>query len=291
MLRRDLREIYRSFSPDAAQKEALQAGILEDRPKGIDIKGKKWKPKGQTRIRLTVAALVLLVLAGGFYASWRYGIISEAYHAVMQYCQERSQEQNLPQAEAPSAIQSTEPDMERTVLEAYKALVSKYRTAIRENWDATKCMKEDISLLVTFLTEPEQLSAVRMDLDENGVPELVITDGNVIYDLYAYVEGETRHVLSGAERNAYSLTAENEIVNVGSNGAASTIYTFYRYSMGNLIVDQRVIFDAGVDPENPWFRGFGEVENADPISEDDANGIIDSYPTVEIPCVPITEYA
>ena len=26
------------------------------------------------------------------------------------------------------------------------------------------------------------------------------------------------------------------------------------------------------------------------LSEDDANGIIDSYPTVEIPCVPITEY-
>ena len=290
MLRRDLREIYRSFSPDAAQREALQAGILKDRPKGIDIKGKRWKPKGQTRIGLTVAALVLLVLAGGFYAAWHYGLISEAYQAVMQYRQEHSLEQN-PQSEDPSAIQSTEPDMERTVLEAYKTLVSKYRTAIRENWDATMCMEEDISLLVTFLTEPEQLSAVRMDLDENGTPELVITDGSVIYDLYAYVEGETRHVLSGAERNAYSLTAENEIVNVGSNGAASTIYTFYRYSMGNLIVDQRVIFDAGVDPENPWFRGFGEVEDADPISEDDANAIIDSYPTVEIPCKPITEYA
>ena len=290
MLRRDLREIYRSFSPDAAWKEALQSQILEARPKGTDMKGKKWKPKGQTRNHLTAAALVLLVLAGGFYAAWHYGLIREAYQAVMRYRQEHSLEQN-PQSEGPSAIQSTEPDMERTVLEAYKTLVSKYRTAIRENWDATMCMEEDISLLVTFLTEPEQLSAVRMDLDENGTPELVITDGSVIYDLYAYVEGETRHVLSGAERDAYSLTAENEIVNVGSNGAASTVYTFYRYSMGNLIVDQRLIFDAGVDHENPWFRGFGAVEDADPISEDDAKGIIDSYPTVEIPCVPISEYA
>lgn len=288
MLRRDLRKIYRSFSPDADQKEALQAAILENRPKGTDIKGKKWKPKGQTRIRLTAALIVLLVLAGGIYAAWHFGLLTQAYQAVLEYRQERVQEQNTTPSEAPP---TEEQDSEQTVLESYKTLVSKYRTAIRENWDATRCMEEDISILVTFLTEPDQLSAVRMDLDENGVPELVITDGNVIYDLYAYMEGKAVHVLSGAERNSYSLTAANEIVNVGSNGAASTVYTFYRYSMGNLIVDQRVIFDAGVDPENPWFRGFGEVEDADPISEDDANAIIDSYPTVEIPCVPITEYA
>ncbi len=288
MLRRDLRKIYRSFSPDADQKEALQAAILENRPKGTDIKGKKWKPKGQTRIRLTAALIVLLVLSGGIYAAWHFGLLTQAYQAVLEYRQERVQEQNTTPSEAPP---TEEQDSEQTVLESYKTLVSKYRTAIRENWDATRCMEEDISILVTFLTEPDQLSAVRMDLDENGVPELVITDGNVIYDLYAYVEGKAVHVLSGAERNSYSLTAANEIVNVGSNGAASTVYTFYRYSMGNLIVDQRVIFDAGVDPENPWFRGFGEVEDADPISEDDANAIIDSYPTVEIPCVPITEYA
>lgn len=288
MLRRDLRKIYRSFSPDADQKEALQTAILENRPKGTDIKGKKWKPKGQTRIRLTAALIVLLVLAGGIYAAWHFGLLTQAYQAVLEYRQERVQEQNTTPSEAPP---TEEQDSEQTVLESYKTLVSKYRTAIRENWDATRCMEEDISILVTFLTEPDQLSAVRMDLDENGVPELVITDGNVIYDLYAYVEGKAVHVLSGAERNRYSLTAANEIVNVGSNGAASTVYTFYRYSMGNLIVDQRVIFDAGVDPENPWFRGFGEVEDADPISEDDANAIIDSYPTVEIPCVPITEYA
>lgn len=288
MLRRDLRKIYRSFSPDADQKEALQTAILENRPKGTDIKGKKWKPKGQTRIRLTAALIVLLVLAGGIYAAWHFGLLTQAYQAVLEYRQERVQEQNTTPSEAPP---TEEQDSEQTVLESYKTLVSKYRTAIRENWDATRCMEEDISILVTFLTEPDQLSAVRMDLDENGVPELVITDGNVIYDLYAYVEGKAVHVLSGAERNRYSLTAANEIVNVGSNGAASTVYTFYRYSMGNLIVDQRVIFDAGVDPENPWFRGFGEVADADPISEDDANAIIDSYPTVEIPCVPITEYA
>ena len=120
----------------------------------------------------------------------------------------------------------------------------------------------------------------------------MITDGNVIYDLYTYVEGKTEHVITGGERNAYYLTAEHEIVNVGSNGAASTIHSFYIYSMGNLIVVERVFFDANQDPENPWFKGYAEaVEDADPISEEEANTIIDSYPTVEIPCTPITEYA
>ena len=288
MLRRDLREIYRSFSPDDARKEALQSQILEARPKGTDMKGKKWKPKGQTRNHLTAAVLVLLVLAGGLYAAWYYGLMADAYQAVLEYRQEHGQEQtDEPSQTVPEA---TEPDSEQTVLEAYKTLVSKYRTAIRENWDATRCWEEDISVLVTFLTEPGQLSAARMDLDEDGIPELVITDGNVIYDLYTFAQGKTLHVLTGAERNSYALTAANEIVNVGSNGAASTVYEFNLYSNGNLIVVERVIFDAAVSPENPWFRGFGEVEEASPISEDEANAIIDSFSTVEIPCVPITEY-
>lgn len=288
MLRRDLREIYRSFSPDDARKETLQSQILEARPKGTDMKGKKWKPKGQTRNHLTAAVLVLLVLAGGLYAAWYYGLIADAYQAVLEYRQEHGQEQtDEPSQTGPEA---TEPDSEQTVLEAYKTLVSKYRTAIRENWDATRCWEEDISVLVTFLTEPDQLSAARMDLDEDGIPELVITDGNVIYDLYTFAQGKTLHVLTGAERNSYALTDANEIVNVGSNGAASTVYEFNLYSNGNLIVVERVIFDAAVSPENPWFRGFGEVEEASPISEDEANAIIDSFSKVEIPCVPITEY-
>ena len=288
MLRRDLREIYRSFSPDDARKEALQSQILEARPKGTDMKGKKWKPKGQTRNHLTAAVLVLLVLAGGLYAAWYYGLMADAYQAVLEYRQEHGQEQT---EEPPQTVpEATEPDSEQTVLEAYKTLVSKYRTAIRENWDATRCWEEDISILVTFLTEPGQLSAARMDLDEDGIPELVITDGNVIYDLYTFAQGKTLHVLTGAERNSYALTAANEIVNVGSNGAASTVYEFNLYSNGNLIVVERVIFDAAASPENPWFRGFGEVEEASPISEDEANAIIDSFSTVEIPCVPITEY-
>ena len=289
MLRRDLREIYRSFSPDDAQKETLQAQILEARPKGTDMKGKKWKPKGQTRNHLMVAVLILLVLAAGIYAAWYSGLIRQVSQAVVEYRQEHSQQQTADTTPIPS--ETTEPDSDQSALEAYKTLVSKYRTAIRENWDVTRCVEEDISILVTFLTEPGALSAARMDLDGDGIQELIITDGNVIYDLYTFAEGKSLHVLTGAERNAYSLTAEHEIVNVGSNGAASTIYTFYRYSAGNLIVDQKVFFDAGVDPENPWFRGYGEVEDADPISEEEANTIIDSYPTVEIPCTPITEYA
>lgn len=295
MLRRDLREIYQSFSPDVSCKEALAEELLEARPKAEEIKGKKWKPRGQTRVRLTAAVLVLLVLGGGLYAAYRFGVLQQAYHTVMQYVEQYRQEKNPPESQAPESLPAasnqTDPGPEQTMKEAYQQIVSKYRTAIRENWDATKCMEEDISLLVTFLTEADQLSAARMDLDGDGVPELLITDGNVIYDLYAYTQGRTVHVLSGAERNSYSLTDDKILVNVGSNGAASTIYTFYRYSAGNLIVDQRLIFDADVDPENPWFRGYGEVENAQPISEDEAQAMIDSYPKASIIGVPITEYA
>lgn len=289
MLRRELRKAYQSFHPDDACKEALVEELLEARPKAEEVKGKKWKPRGQTGCRLTALLLAALVLAGGLYAANRYGLLAQAQSAIMGYVEQYRQEQAEIEArepEKPSELMNAE----ITMTEAYQQVVSKYRTAIRENWDATKCMEEDISLLVTFLSDPVQLSAARMDLDEDGVAELLITDGNVIYDLYAYQGGQPVHIFSGAERNSYALTEDKLLVNVGSNGAASTIYTFYRYFAGNLIVDQRVFFDAGVDPEHPWYQGYGEVEDAQSITEEEAQALIDCYPTVPIPCKPITEY-
>lgn len=289
MLRRELRKVYRDFLPDSDKKDALLTQLLEERPNAEEIRGKKWKPKGQTGYRLTLALLVLLILAGGLYAASRYGLLAQARDVMMGYVEQYRQEQAEQETREPEKpTESTDPEF--TMTEAYQQVVSKYRTAIRENWDANKCMEEDMSLLVTFLSDPVQLSAARVDLDEDGVAELLITDGNVIYDLYAYQGGQPVHILSGAERNSYALTGEKILVNIGSNGAASTIYTFYRYFAGNLIVDQRVIYDAGTDPEHPWYQGYGEVENAESITGEEAQALIERYPTVPIPCKPITEY-
>ena len=62
-----------------------------------------------------------------------------------------------------------------------------------------------------------------MDLDGNGNKELIITDGNVIYDLYILLDDGPGHLLSSWERNAYYLCDGNAIQNVGSNSAASSL--------------------------------------------------------------------
>ena len=53
----------------------------------------------------------------------------------------------------------------------------------------------------------------------------------------------------------------------------------YRLVGSSLVQEQVVTFDAAQDQENPWFRGFDKT----PVSEAEAQAVIDSYPEIVIP--------
>ena len=128
-----------------------------------------------------------------------------------------------------------------------------------------------------FVDEPDRISAQMMDLDSNGVDELIITDGMMLYDLYTMKNGSPVKLLTGWERNAYRLCQNNVIYNQGSNGAASTVFNYYQLMAGELVLVESVVFDAIKDFDNPWFRSSDGETPEVPITEEEANRIMDSY--------------
>ena len=63
MLRRDLRDIYQSFSPGQDEKDLVMEQLLNERPKETEMKGRKWKPKGQTGAWIIIAVICLILFA------------------------------------------------------------------------------------------------------------------------------------------------------------------------------------------------------------------------------------
>ena len=168
--------------------------------------------------------------------------------------------------------------------QAYEEILSVFDRAISEKWNMQQCSDAGISLMIANLTEyGVDFGYALMDLDGNGNQELLITDGKTIYNVYTLTDEGVSHVLTGWERNAFSLCKDNILYRHGSGGAALSYDTFYRLVNGMLVVDDAVIFDASTDPENPWFRSTDGETLGDPISQDQAEAIINSYTPVEIP--------
>lgn len=275
------------------RKEAVMEELVEQRLKTTDRPGRKWKPKGQWGCWTVLIILLAAICVSLYFTADHFGLVDVVREKSEEISGKLDEiapaDTTLPTHDEATA--ETEPPTvaPETVMEAYSAVIARYVQAFAEDWDHARCIDEDISILTAFLEKPEMLHFALMDLDGNGIQELILTDDRVIYDLYTYSDDSVIHVLSGAERNSYMLTADNILINSGSNGAASSVYGFYRFIGETLVVDRLVVLDAGKDPQNPWFHGFIQ-EDLKPISEAEARQIIDSYVNVPIAGTPITNW-
>ena len=107
----------------------------------------------------------------------------------------------------------------------------------------------------------------------------------LIFD--AYTTGKTERsvqIFESESRNRYYLVEDEAgaviIANEASNGAANSGWLYYVVNGTQLNVVQSVIFDAGEDEQNPWFMSTDDdwdVSNDEPVDEDTAMSVIDSY--------------
>lgn len=285
MLRRDLRDVWNGCTPSQEQKDQILEVLLEQRPRDTEMKGTKWRSKGQAGSWIAIIIAVLVVMGAAGYTLDHFGVTG--YIAEL-FATEPSEPE--PFTDGVSSTTEAIPTQTQPQQLSYQPLAAKYVQAIQEDWDMERCEQEDISYLVMFLDKPEDLNCAFIDLDSNGVQEMIVTDGNVIFDLYTCADGEFVHIITGAERNSYSLTADNMIVNVGSGGAGNTVYRIFLYYGNNLIPVELIVCDASKDPQNPWFRGIDDVSTVEPITEKMAREIIDMYPAAPIPGTVITVY-
>ena len=283
MTRQTVRNAYSDVKPTQEQKDKMWSAIMAQKEKR-PLELRREKPSGGVRFSTLaasfglVAVLAVVVWFGGS-SLLKTGKSADRMFAMPAETNAAAMDQEV----KTEAAKDTSTDMDGTAGAGadtqYRPILEKYVAAIREHKNPGQCSEEDISLLTGYVEGLDGLGWYSRDLDGNGVEELIVSDGNVIYDLYTVENGEILHLITGFERNSYQLCENGIIKNFGSNSAAESSYTMYRLVGSGLVQEQVVTFDAVQDPENPWFVGFEKT----PVSEGEAQAVIDSYPEIRIP--------
>ena len=208
----------------------------------------------------------------------------------------------------PTNEQSVDPES------LYAEVLDKYYNNIINSWESYKengvlsMLPEDVCFLFPmYMDDPSYLDKVGycfVDLDDNGVPELLIGMNedvfsenevykNEIYDIYTYDDGEIIHLASSAERCFYKLCEDNTIYSYGSSGAASLDYQHLKLDKNG--TELSTIQDIHSSPDNnyekvlwylateAWYDSeTGEVFNdkLTEITKDEADGIIAGWPDI-----------
>lgn len=169
--------------------------------------------------------------------------------------------------------------------EGYGYILEKMVRAYSENWTAGEYMENDISYVLKNLDITAGYGYALMDLDSNGVEELLITDGELIYDLFTLMEdGGPGHILSAGERLRYFLCEDNVIGYRGSSGAANSVLEFYQLKNGmDLIPVERLVFET-----DGWYRVVSDSGDClVAITEEEVQRVEAFYNAVEIPFQPL----
>ena len=126
------------------------------------------------------------------------------------------------------------------------------------------------------------------DLDHDGVRELIISDGGVIFDLYTLQGDELVWLLTGGERNSYQLCMDGYIFNHGAISAASFCEDVYYVKNGQLVLKEGLLFD-DMNETSKWMRSGEGIEGYEPITPAQAQETISTYRKVAIPITPFPE--
>ena len=195
------------------------------------------------------------------------------------------EETGTPETSAP-AVSNTSPTGPYEMPPEYQSVLDAYKQAVSEKWEFVECEENQICYMVMFHSDLSQLGYHLTDLDNDGVRELIISDGNVIYDLYTILDSEIVWVLSGGERNSYQLCLDGLLANRGSNGASSYVDNFYYLQNGQLVLKEGILFDAMSETSMWTLTGEG-IEAPQPINEQRYKEILSAYQKVQIPLIPI----
>ena len=169
-----------------------------------------------------------------------------------------------------------------------------------------------IKFQLEHAVNPELLSFAVLDLEGNGTQDLLVGENGYIRGVYTTIDGGTQHMmpLSLVYLNALHfgvdiavgeiLPANWSYIYLCENNALAYVYDltgdgvayhFASVKNGELVWTDRIIYD----PLNPnledskWQR-FDENHRSHPITEEEFNNIVTSYPRVSLEMYPISDY-
>lgn len=218
-------------------------------------------------------------------------------------------EEETSQEETTEAEKAQKEEAEDSLPEAYQEILGKYQNMIQEKWERDQAFEENLSGIVVDLNDignaANEVGYYLYDLDQDGKEELLIGEMDndalancIIFDAYTLVNGKAVQIFESESRNRYYLVEDEAgaviIANEASNGAANSGWLYYVVNGTQLNVVQSVIFDAGEDEQNPWFMSTDDdwdVSNDEPVDENTAMSVIDSYTEnyVKLDWMPVIE--
>ena len=150
--------------------------------------------------------------------------------------------------------------------ELYKDVLDMYYYKIKnQNWTDNDEVSPLFSNPYTNLKSLNNVGYALIDIDGNGVPELLIGDNEsvsdgVIIDLYTYIDDSIVYLDTSGERYGIKLSKNGRIYRYGSGGAGLTEVEECKIDMDNLKLTtvEGVLYDEDDAKDTPWFYGEGD---------------------------------
>ncbi len=172
--------------------------------------------------------------------------------------------------------------------------------------------EDRIKFQLEHALNPEGLGFAVLDLEGNGTEELLVGENGYIRAVYTTKDGGSQHMMplsivhtevyntgadkgvgeyQGASWSYLYLCENNSLAYVYDREGDSVAYHFASVVNGELVWTDRISYD----PQNPyleeskWVR-YDENHHAHPITEEEFNRIVASYPRVTLDMYPISQY-
>lgn len=172
----------------------------------------------------------------------------------------------------------------------YADVLDNYKTALSQGYDIADA---ELNYMCSYYDDVSIIGYAYMDVDNNGVEELLIGDceGHEIFDIYTVVDGMPYLVCQSSERSWYSVCTNGSIACEGAGSASAYSLCYYTLTnSGNLDLSEAVLYDSDIpdDVEACFYSTTSEsIEDASPISLEKAEQISSKYDPVEISFAPI----
>ncbi|MDO4340426.1 MAG: lysozyme inhibitor LprI family protein [Eubacteriales bacterium] len=188
------------------------------------------------------------------------------------------------------------PALPGTGNEKYDAIIRKYIEGINCQWDMNQFAENGLNYLTGYTSSLDEMGYCLLDLDQNGVDELLIGCVNdedyvgMFYDLYTFAGKEPVLLASSSERDRYYLCEDYTIANEGSGSAQTSAFGYYLLDGSELTLKEAVMYDGDYDAQNPWFYSTENSweDHRYPIEEYVADGIRKKYEHTAIPFQPFS---
>lgn len=183
-----------------------------------------------------------------------------------------------------------------TGIEPYDEILNGYYEGIIAGWDLQTFKDHGLCYLTGYDPDLDQTGYCLLDIDQNGMEELIVGRNNdedyegMVFEIYTISDDESLCIASSGERDRYYICKDNTIANEGSSSALNSSWRFYDLIDGQLQLRESVFLDGYYDSENPWFYTTEEKggDYTTPISEEDAHAIIDKYEHADISFIPLS---